>query len=471
MTGVTPHGIRHPDGASRAKNLGPELQQMAEDLDALIYQGLGPIAEEIVEQEVTEQLAGSQAVIDAAAAAVDEALAAEDIAIHGERAVTQDRKVDDWLWGVKSPRGKRLLWLDQAGRLHNPILDQMLAAGEAAPFLVVPILGQSTATQAEPAWAEHAFSNARVYQWNAAAGSIDLMPLSASWIGSGIGRELARQNPGARILIVPCGQGATGFTSTSINPPPAGYNYFAGGTWDRTLTADPNNLVVRAISRVNAALNAAKAQHPESKIIGWVWDQGQNDRALATYDQKLDDLIAYLRTQWGASTPVAIGGLIEEWAAEPDQNATAIMQKLRDTPRRVAYCAYDAAPLGSGDQTTSNIHATPWAAEEHGRILAGTLRRAMQATPAAPPTLVGGIRIRRSGTEAVVSWDAAPTRVTAYQLDYSTDSGATWQAAAIAEPVRTDLTLTGINATAPLWVRLRVVTPNGTSANTLTVKG
>lgn len=36
MTGVTPNGIRYPDGASQAKNLGPELQQMAEDIDTFI---------------------------------------------------------------------------------------------------------------------------------------------------------------------------------------------------------------------------------------------------------------------------------------------------------------------------------------------------------------------------------------------------------------------------------------------------
>lgn len=42
MTGVTPHGIRYPDGASKAKNLGPELQQMAEDIDGFIDDQLDP---------------------------------------------------------------------------------------------------------------------------------------------------------------------------------------------------------------------------------------------------------------------------------------------------------------------------------------------------------------------------------------------------------------------------------------------
>lgn len=33
MAGITEHGIRYPDGASKAKNLGPELERMAHDID------------------------------------------------------------------------------------------------------------------------------------------------------------------------------------------------------------------------------------------------------------------------------------------------------------------------------------------------------------------------------------------------------------------------------------------------------
>jgi hypothetical protein len=36
MTGVTPNGIRYPDGASKAKDLGHELQTMAEDIDQFV---------------------------------------------------------------------------------------------------------------------------------------------------------------------------------------------------------------------------------------------------------------------------------------------------------------------------------------------------------------------------------------------------------------------------------------------------
>lgn len=65
MAGVTPHGIRYPDGASKAKNLGPELKNMAEDIDGHIDDRTSPahyrpivtgIAEEVVPPMVEEAL-------------------------------------------------------------------------------------------------------------------------------------------------------------------------------------------------------------------------------------------------------------------------------------------------------------------------------------------------------------------------------------------------------------------------------
>lgn len=66
MGGVTPHGIRYPDGASKAKNLGPELKTMAEDIDWYIGSYLSPtgpirqiiigVAEEVVPPIVQREL-------------------------------------------------------------------------------------------------------------------------------------------------------------------------------------------------------------------------------------------------------------------------------------------------------------------------------------------------------------------------------------------------------------------------------
>lgn len=65
MAGVTEHGIRYPDGASRAKNLGPELKTMAEDIDWYIGSYLSPtgpirqividVARDVIPQIIAEQ--------------------------------------------------------------------------------------------------------------------------------------------------------------------------------------------------------------------------------------------------------------------------------------------------------------------------------------------------------------------------------------------------------------------------------
>lgn len=72
MGGVTPHGIRYPDGASKAKNLGPELKTMAEDIDWYIGSYLSPtgpirqiiigVAEEVVPPIVQRELNEANAV-------------------------------------------------------------------------------------------------------------------------------------------------------------------------------------------------------------------------------------------------------------------------------------------------------------------------------------------------------------------------------------------------------------------------
>lgn len=66
MAGITPHGIRYPDGASKAKDLGPELKTMAEDIDGHIDSYLDPngpirgvvegVAEDVVPPIVEEYL-------------------------------------------------------------------------------------------------------------------------------------------------------------------------------------------------------------------------------------------------------------------------------------------------------------------------------------------------------------------------------------------------------------------------------
>ncbi|MGX9346388.1 SGNH/GDSL hydrolase family protein [Microbacterium sp. KNMS] len=56
MGGVTAHGIRYPDGTSKAKNLGPELKTMAEDIDRVYTDTTdGGVLHELVE-DIAEQV-------------------------------------------------------------------------------------------------------------------------------------------------------------------------------------------------------------------------------------------------------------------------------------------------------------------------------------------------------------------------------------------------------------------------------
>lgn len=61
MSGTTAHGIRHPDGSTKAKNLGPELERMADDIDALMFEQFGehldPLVREVVKVAVDNYLA------------------------------------------------------------------------------------------------------------------------------------------------------------------------------------------------------------------------------------------------------------------------------------------------------------------------------------------------------------------------------------------------------------------------------
>lgn len=61
MAGVTVHEIHYPDGASKAKNLGPELKRMAEDIDRVLTDldgPLRPIIDQIADSAVDDRVAG-----------------------------------------------------------------------------------------------------------------------------------------------------------------------------------------------------------------------------------------------------------------------------------------------------------------------------------------------------------------------------------------------------------------------------
>lgn len=105
MGGVTTHGIRYPDGASKAKNLGPELKTMAEDIDWYIGSYLSPtgpirqiiigVAEEVV-PPIVEGYLDARNVVRAFPSNPPERTTYKSIPLEFESRPIQDRYSDSY---------------------------------------------------------------------------------------------------------------------------------------------------------------------------------------------------------------------------------------------------------------------------------------------------------------------------------------------------------------------------------------
>lgn len=104
MAGVTPNGIHYPDGASKAKNLGPELERMANDIDTYIGSYLiptGPIRQIVI--GITEEI-----VPPMIPPLVEEYLDGKGF-VDGEATYEPIEGVGDYVsWGLIDAAGKRL---------------------------------------------------------------------------------------------------------------------------------------------------------------------------------------------------------------------------------------------------------------------------------------------------------------------------------------------------------------------------
>ncbi|NII42098.1 hypothetical protein E9228_002756 [Curtobacterium flaccumfaciens] len=344
------------------------------------------------------------------------------------------------------------------------------------PIDVLIVAGQSNATKRSSLPVIVSDVDQRVLQWNAAAASIGVVPATdVQWIGNEFAREYVKNVSGRRLLIVPCAMGSTGFTTTSINPPPPGYTYTgnaAQGTWDRTLTSDPTNHYANMIAWTKVALAAAGSG---ARLIGALWSQGESDRgpmSQTQYAAKLDDLIGQARIDLGvADLPFIIGSMVPETIANNSVSTTAINLALLDTPRRVTRTSYVWGPAGMPEYGNGLIHWSPQGQAVRAREMARDgLYRARLNVAAANPVPPQALTISRSGSAVHISWAAPPCRVTAYNIELSTDSGATWTAVALADgPIATYCDTT-VSATLPVWVRGSTTNPVGTSDKTLPEK-
>lgn len=253
------------------------------------------------------------------------------------------RDAGDFLeYTISDPRYKELV-LDSDGRVISYITaggETSAATAAARPWDVFISAGQSNSWITDTLTIPDAIdADSRVYQWDDATKTVSVTPAgSADHIGWATARHWARSFMGSERVAVwaRSGYGSTGFSSTSIDPPPTGYQTFANGTWDRTLTADPKNRALELLDRIAAI----KAAMPAGSRIILLWSQGENDRyrsevdGMAWYTAKLDDLFAQARA--AASNP-EMPILITDMTVptiEVSEGGQRINQAQEDTPRR-----------------------------------------------------------------------------------------------------------------------------------------
>lgn len=308
----------------------------------------------------------------------------------------------------------------------------------------------------------------RLTKWNRGTSAIVPLPTSEGYLLPSFAREYIKTVPDdVQVLVVPCGWGETGFTTTSLASQP-GYTTVTNGTWDRTLTADPKNLYAMMVADLAAARVAAAPLSSEApKVVALLWSQGEADIAMteSAYAAKLDDLIAQFRTDSALSTlPVLIGSMTPEYVAQTS-GAVAVQTALTDTPRRVQRTAFIYGPKGLTRSDQSNhIHYSMPGQNRRGRLFCDALPRAIwnySGIYADPPQ---NLRAVRSGTTLTAEWDPSPLRATAHTAEVSSDGGSTWSPLTL---VGGAIGLSGtatVPATGALTVRVSATNETNTSA-------
>lgn len=428
MGGVSPHGIRHPDGATKAKNLGPELKQMAEDIDAyindidtgVIRDLVEGIAEIVVPPIVENYLAGKNLV-------------------EGDdpRLVTP---VDDPLaWAVQDDEKRTPLYVDTDGvthvtkRLETPQIGPALApvqldastgyvwalmdGSRRAPLKIrtdgtveaygiggggsggegrqlnrdnggsdlVLIVGQSNAQGAGVPFDAALDAGVEGLDQFAGSGAVKdtILPAVESlyhytkWVVAGggaprvgpgmeFGRQLWLNQPAnRRVLLVPAAQGSTSITGDS--------NY----SWDPDNTTAATNLFDYACDQLSKAL----ATHPRNRVVAILWHQGESDATAGAtetwYRDKLIQIIEGFREIAGENTPVLIGSMTPE-VIESAENRRVIDRAHKAIPEHVPYTAYVPGP--SGMNQDGGIHYNADGARELGYRFFTTLPAAQGNT-------------------------------------------------------------------------------------------
>lgn len=337
---------------------------------------------------------------------------------------------------------------------------------------VIVVAGQSNAGDPEPQPVAVNDADSNVMWWNRATAAVETVPASSSSLWASVGRAYVAANPNRGVIVVPVQVGATGFTSTSLVPAPAGYHTREGGTWDRTLVSDPKNLAQRLRADV---LDAMVGAGPAARLTALVWAQGEDDTVPADngsaalsqsqYAAKMDDLFAWFRGQVGAPTlPVIIRSMVPEWVKSESAARPAILgvnAAQVDAPRRITGAAFVHGPANMLAYNQFRIHYSGAGMAAGARLIVAALYRARLNHGSTPPMPPQDLTVKRSGTVVTIEWEHPPCRATAFTVQISVNGGA-WSTVPLSTPTAISATAT-IPADARVSVRASTTNPVGTS--------
>jgi hypothetical protein len=214
------------------------------------------------------------------------------------------------------------------------------------PYLIVGVLGQSNAVgmglglDLDGPDRPHP----RVHQWAMCGPSKGTVILAVDPLlheipagGVGFGMTFAKHladETGRAVLLIPAARGDTSFTPKN------------GWTWDPADTRTRRNLYRNGV----AAIDAALAGYPGSKVAAILWHQGETDVPLMTgpmYETKLDSVIDDLRSRYGADLPFLLGQMVCEEMELSGKNYAPIDAVHVDTPNRRPRTAFIAGARSS----------------------------------------------------------------------------------------------------------------------------
>ena len=279
-------------------------------------------------------------------------------------------------------------------------------------------------------------------------------------------REYVRRIPQNRkVLLVPTGMGGSGFTTTSVTPPPAGYH--AGnpgaGSWDPANgSGDPIDHYAIAIAQANKALALPGA----NRLVAVLWHQGEADSghlSTSEYAAKLDSLIAGFRanTTGAASVPFLVGLMLPDYVVD-SPSAQLIEAAQVDTPSRVLRTSVYYSRAAAGMQNGDDVHFNA----EGQRVLGGEAFEALALAQAnvlgEDPLPPGAVTFTQSGTSVTAYWERPVGRVTDYVVESNTGSG--WTTATRTPSPDNSQTFTGLTLGNAIQVRVATVNEEGTSA-------